>query len=324
MSQRFLAFAISLCLVAPATAVDFRIQPRIETGFMHYELEQKASVSPNLITSRSNIGSLSGFTISDVMPVVSGGFTFFVDRFFVDFSGSHAFNGSDRTMEMGDSVTRAGSFPFLTDTLLHNETNFDHDFDRTDASVSVGFQVTDHWTLFAGYKYTEADFTQELNGEIDAFTLPGLTNVPLVSGSFIADGAFSYTYDGPFVGTNYSWPIDYGWLRGNLTGNFAIAFLEGEAQQTVTNTFFSSNAGVSFPFDVSRVGLSIFDPKLRGDTVGLSFGLGWKGHTGWRDLTYSVNAAGYRYEFDSDTNARPDFNETMIRFNVGLAYTFDL
>ena len=63
---------------------------------------------------------------------------------------------------------------------------------------------------------------------------------------------------------------------------------------------------------------------LKGDAVAIALGLSWTGLTPVAGLTYSVGAYGYRYDFESDdSNDTPDFAETQIRFDVGIAYAFD-
>ncbi len=60
----------------------------------------------------------------------------------------------------------------------------------------------------------------------------------------------------------------------------------------------------------------------KGDALGLTLGLTWRGVTPVDGLNYSVGVSGYKYEFDADEKGTADIDEFAVLFKAGVAYAF--
>lgn len=299
---------VALLASGTAGAVELAYQPRLEAGFMYYEYEsQPASLvvfnNAGLVQSS---GSVSGFKFKDNMPFIGGGFTFFADRFFVDLSLQKAFSGDDSDNFQSFILNPSNTLLPVTASSIA----LDADFDRFEYAISAGYSVTDNWSVYVGYKNAESEFDIDRRGTIDLFQV-----VPVVA-NFSDDFEFDFEQDGPFIGTTYGWQINQGAVQGLLSANIAVAFLNGE----VTNQK-SKNAVFEVGGEIIPGGSFEFD-AFEGDTVGITFGVGWKGFTPVEGLTYSLGITGYQYDFDADERGVSDVKETQVNFRAGVAYTF--
>ena len=75
-------FAVSLFAPSTASALDFYVQPRINTGLMYYDFTQDAQFV--LDDQGRPESGLSETDVSDLMPVVGDGATLFVGKYFLD------------------------------------------------------------------------------------------------------------------------------------------------------------------------------------------------------------------------------------------------
>jgi hypothetical protein len=118
---------------APSTAfaVNFSVQPRINTGAMYYELDVEDT-----------------FEVDDTLPFVGGGATAFIDRFYVDLYAQGAFSGSDDLRPLQATVPPGENI----------------DWDRAEYSAAAGYSVTDRLSVFAGYRRSNMEFDL-LDGE---------------------------------------------------------------------------------------------------------------------------------------------------------------
>ena len=316
--------------------LEFGIQPRIEAGLMYYEYEQDAVASAQLANPTTGTPnttfSQSKLIFKDVLPVVGGGITFFIDRFFIDFSAQKAFSGDDNNSQSrATSEFDVSSPTFPTSFSEVRQTRFDADFDRTEYAISLGYSIPldekgrQQLAVFAGYKRAKTDFdnvkgTGRFNQGIAL--RPGSNN-ELVSGDVTSDADFDFDYDGPFVGLTYG--LDVRKFRGFLTFKFAAAFLDGEVDSNVNETFIFDN-----PDDPANRLVTESETKLNsdGDTLGLTFGIKWGGLIKrgliqqMDQLIYSINIDAYQYDFDADDSDDPDIKETAINFRFGLTYGF--
>jgi hypothetical protein len=308
-----------------AGALELGLQPRFSVGLLNYEYNQKAyaRTTPGrlVVGAAAFSATISELTIKDTLPIVRGGLTLFANRFFVDFDAQYAFNGNDNA-DLRDSafIAQEGNPAFGSDVLVQTDSAFDAEFERTEFAVAVGYQTTKQLVLYVGYKDADTKFEQNGRGEILIARAPGGPVLPFLSGPFTGKGRFEVSYDGPFVGANYTWGVKAGAVDGLLAGNIGLAFLKGNVSQSGIVSLRTLDGRVqSVDLDTLNQGTSIGD--LNGDTVGLSLGLTWRGFTPVQGLTYSVGLTGYRYDFNSDQ--APDFSESTLRFDVGLAYTRD-
>ncbi|HEX2244507.1 MAG TPA: hypothetical protein VHK27_14900 [Gammaproteobacteria bacterium] len=108
-----------------ASAQDFTIRPRINTGVMYYNLDVENSIDVN-----------------DTLPFIGGGVTTFIDRVYVDLYAQGAFSGSDDIQQI-----QGTNVPGVT-----------LDWDRAEYSASVGYSVMDNFSIFAGYRHSDTEF----------------------------------------------------------------------------------------------------------------------------------------------------------------------
>jgi hypothetical protein len=328
MKKKILFVLAAIILIVPqlVSAFEVTVQPRMKTGVMYYEYKQDAFQSPPRDAQGLFPNTSSDLEYKDWLPFVGGGVSFFFDRFFVDFSIQHAFNGSDSDKFRNSNFLTAGDF-IPTDTVLTTDTNQDADIKRTEGAISLGYRVTDNIALFAGWLKAKTKFDTDLKGDIDTFQTNNLVPIPFLSGTFKGDLDQKFKYDGPFVGANLSMPIQIGFLEGAVSGNASVAFLDGKVELDFRNVTITNQLGITTEFDLQGAaesqGRGSFS-DLNGDAVAIALGLSWTGLTPVEGLTYSVGAYGYRYDFDSDdSNDTPDYSETQIRFDLGIAYAFD-
>jgi hypothetical protein len=297
--------------------LELGIRPRLEGGLMYYEYEQDATLSITDVGSANFSAGASKFEFKDTLPVVLGGVTFFIGRFFIELNAQKAFTGSD-----SDSQSRSLSFSDLAGFSISElrDTRLDADFDRTEYAISVGYAINERIAIFAGYKRTKTEF-DNLKGSGNVKTrIVSSDLVPLpLEGSIESDGNFGFEYDGPSVGVTYGLDVNKDFFTGVLTFNFAAAFLNSEVELEEQGKVIYDD-GVEVPFEN--------DFLSSGKTLGITFGLKWQGLIK-QDLIkqddnigYSINVNAYQYNFDANDLNDPGIKETAINFRVGIGYAF--
>jgi len=313
-----IAALIAFIWLESASALDLSVQPRFKSGILYYEYDAESFQSAVQGSQGQFQNTRSKIKIQDWLPFVSGGATVFIDRMFVDFNVQHAFHGLD-SINFDNQVFLAENSSFPTDVISRTSNNMNAHFDRLEWAISVGFEVYDDLVLFAGYKQAKTDTSSNIQGGIMGFQATDMQPIPALTGSYTGKLDVEVEYDGPFVGASYNWRIQQGFLDGALAFNFAAAFLDGSVDYTFRDIDTNTASG-GLPIDAQTFSEQQA-PDSNGDSIGLSFGATWRGITPVSGLTYSMGVAGYRYEFDS--NNAPDFNETQVRIDFGLAYAFD-
>lgn len=333
ISAHLLTVSIALLLLTinPAKARNFSFQPRLETGVMQYEFESEA-VSRELLPAYN--ATISDFKFEDVMPFVSAGMTFFIDRLFLDISGQYAFDGDGRA-----TLDRSGFKVLSVDvenqsissvfTAMSSQSEVT--FDRTDIAVSLGYAVTDNFSLFFGYKKSTTDFFEKFNGiysinyHESADTDPD--DLYAYGGRMMGSASFTFEYSGPFIGCIQGFDFSRSrFIKGVLTANVALAFLEGKLESKSSAAYGTTNWAndqqiPEFSTPGGDTNLSSRTDNAKGETLGLKVGLTWRGDTPWEGLTYAVGLSGYRYEFKSEEHIS-DMNETATTVKIGLTYLF--
>ena len=93
----------------PANALNLRVQPRFKTGIQFYEFEQPEFRSQAQDLEGKYEIFQSSIKYTDWLPFVSGGTTFFIDRFFVDVDVQYLFDGqADSSFESTNFVKGGG------------------------------------------------------------------------------------------------------------------------------------------------------------------------------------------------------------------------
>ena len=304
-----------IVFVTPVNALDMRIQPRFKIGVQFYEFEQKV-----ITDGESQFTTILDNTkFSDWLPLINGGTTLFIDRFFLDFNALYSFDGNSETGFGGQTFVKGGGSDgnLLVDAVFQNAGRINADFERFELSVSAGFEVLDNLVLFGGYKYAETNFSGGITGKLDTFRVDDNSPLRLFSGDLIGGVNIDFDFKGPFVGVNYIWPIQQGFLNGGLSFNFATAFLKNNTKLDFSRLGVKTVLGNVQTLDISHNDERNFFIR-RGDATGYSFGIGWQGLTPVNNLTYMMGATGYLYQFDNS-----DTNETQVRLDFGLTYAFD-
>ena len=329
MKKKSLFVLATIILIVPqlVSAFEFTIQPRVKTGLMYYEYSQDALITPARDPEGLFPNTASDLEYNDWLPFVGGGLSVFFNRFFIDFSIQHAFNGDDSDSFRNSSFLTAGAF-IPNDSVLITDTDQDADIKRTEGAISLGYRITDNIALFAGWLKAETKFDTDLEGDISTIQTANRAPIPFLTGTYTGDLDQDFDYDGPFVGVNLTMPIQMGIFEGALSGNASLAFLDGEVDLDFKNIRITNQLGVTTEFDLQNAaesqGRGSFS-DLEGDAVAIALGVSWTGLTPVEGLTYSLGAYGYRYDFESDdSDDTADFSETQIRIDVGIAYAFDL
>lgn len=274
-----------------ARAFEINVHPRVTTGLIDYTVE----FEPSSVTQGVEI------TFADEMPFVGVGTTFFADRFYLDLYAQMSPEGKD---SFTTQVYRSPEPPLIPS---HYFINFDTSvkFDRNDYTISVGYSLTDNLSLYLGYRLGRSKL--EVDGRFSIYLVDdgSITGVP---GLVLFDeqvGSFDIDYEnhGPFIGSAFGWQFED---KGSLSFNIAIAFLQGETEQS--GDFISPISG---PANL--------DLETSGDSLGINLGVAWRGTINQR-LGYSFSIEGHYFDFEADNTERASFLETNYTTKIGLSY----
>jgi hypothetical protein len=274
----------------------FKFQPRINVGWLDYTLDLK---------STAGLADID-WNINDNMPVAEIGATLFIKKFYVDFLYQHTAKGYF-DISAGNFLP-AGPFyelPLDADVSIIGSGDFHH----RNYAITLGYQLLDNLSFYAGYKQNDTSFdlnSQTIFHMIDDGSLTGTPGFP-INQSLIGDFDIDYEANGPFIGGIYGFIIDD---KGVLSLNLAVAFLDGDIKQN--GEYINPRTGI---YD------DLFDMSSSGDSIGLSYGIGWRSNLTDR-LGYYLTAKGYNYDFEADNKDQPDFRERTYQFSIGLSYSF--
>lgn len=165
------------------------------------------------------------------------------------------------------------------------------DATRSDLDLTIGYQLTKQWSVFAGFKdgETRIDFT------------------PREAGAATSE---SYAQQGPYLGISYSWRFEN---AGNINVSLAYAYLDAVND-------FSANTDEPEEEDAEFDDLT---GRVTGDTSGFSYAASWTMPLS-SQLLYQTKFKINDYRQDITQNGRnfANINERLIRLSVGLAYVF--
>jgi len=313
--RRYVQSILFLFIFLPinGNALDFTIEPRLQTGVIDYQLEQK---SVSVINERTGeFATDHGFKLVSPLTFVGGGATLFANRFFVDLYFQKAFSGSDTALHSldlkvtessgGDLVTIEGNYPVIIDS----------DFEREEYSLSIGYALGARWVLYGGYREAKTSFSDALSVVTELTGSSGDLEIPFsVTGQ--GKRRTSFKQDGYFIGGVYALNVgDF----AVISLNAAVAFLDGKYDSRGSiDTDISANANGQQFADKQSINIGT---NYDGDTVGLSLGAAWKGRIGER-AGYTLGVDGYSYDFDAKQEFVASLSESMLRFSVGLSYQF--
>lgn len=248
--------------------VDF--QPRAYVGYADYELKsgifnidltypngsQKSVTGPATIDlSGRNKLQFSGLIWGVGGTVASG--QFFSDLYYQSTADITAYSGTEQIIDSS-----------------YNQNLSDVNAQHADWAISLGYRITDQWSVFAGYKYGKTEWDQTFRQN----ALPPDSSL-LANGS--VDGEFKQ--DGPFIGTAYSFVIG----PGALTFKAAYAYLDGTYTWNSPEVVYTSEGPVA----------DTLLWKLNGNSNAYSLGVSWT-QSLTDNLGVSVGANYHNYKFD--------------------------
>ncbi|MFZ4790517.1 MAG: hypothetical protein ACOYMW_06460 [Candidatus Competibacteraceae bacterium] len=188
---------------------------------------------------------------------------------------------------------------------------------NADWALSLGYRITDQWSVFAGYKRLSKNrvidllsgvagqnrleagpplnFSSKLMANFATVSKSGKTdwdqsmrvNVIPPTSMLVEEGKFAVNFDqdGPFVGTAYSFFMG----PGALTVKAAYAYLDGSYKSNFDSLIFG--AGGNYIPLVQQF-------EWDGTSNAFSFGVSWT-QSATNNLGYSVGANYHHYQFDS-------------------------
>jgi hypothetical protein len=293
-------WAVCLAILSAGTAgaaTDVGFQTRVTTGLEDYTLHYDQSYRVML-----------PFTISDSVPFIGMGTSFFYKNFYADLYYQHSADGNHSICE-GKYITPA-QYPWAG--LITNadvNINGNAEFYLRDFSVTAGYRITDNFSGYAGYKLSESIMDLDLHSSFQMVDDGSITGIPGFPMSVIYHGELGCTYrsKGPFVGGAYGIVLGD---KGMLSLNLSLAFLEGKIRQS------GNYANV-------QTGLNEIDYMLSssGDCIGISYGAAWQSSI-TEKVGYSFGVKGYKYDFESKDVERSDFQETVFSYHANVTYSF--
>lgn len=255
---------------------DISFQPRAYIGYSNYSLE---SGTGTFVTVAENALPVSesrklSFDLQGDSKIHSTGF---LGGLGATVATGHFFGDIYYQSTLSETV-----YPSQEQILPGNNINSlgNVDAQHSDWAVSLGYQINDQWSIFAGYKSGKTEWDQSFH-----------VNRPAPDSRVVQDGNFNLEFeqDGPFIGTSYSFLIG----PGALTIKAAYAYLDGTYTSDFNSVCRPPNGECSTaPTPV----LQQFN--LNGDSNAFSFGLSWT-QSLTSSLGLSIGANYQRYEFDT-------------------------
>lgn len=278
---------------------DVKFQPRAYAGYANYSLEAGDYILTNQNGEIQTGPWVFDFFNHDKLQfsgVLWGiGTTVAAGQFFGDLYYQSTLN------DVASSETEQQSPDFNT---RFGDVNAQH----SDWAISLGYMITDQWSVFAGYKSgnTEWDQVRQRN-----FLPPesGLAQSSKINGQF--------DQNGPFVGTSYSFLIG----PGALTFKAAYAYLDGNYEDSLL---------VGYPSPPQSIGY-----KLDGNSNAYSIGISWTQPLA-NNMGLSLGANYQRYKFEMSGGGSETINgvatgltvngvpmtEELLTITASLTYTF--
>ncbi len=167
------------------------------------------------------------------------------------------------------------------------------DASRTDLDLTVGYRLTDRWSVYLGYKDSETDIDFRLRDD-----------------DLRRDEV--YRKDGYFFGTTYTLPLNN---AGNLSFNLGYVDLD-------TDNTFLADVEDDDEEDNEPLEFDDLSGDQKGDADGLSYGISWTIPVNDQLLfntTFKVNNYDEEIRFNGQTF---DADQTLRFFNVGVLYLF--
>ncbi len=252
---------------------DVTFQPRAYAGYADYNLKSgsvtftQGGSAPQTGTLSLDLRSHHEISFSGLIWGVGG--TVASGRFFGDIY--YQATPNETAYSATQTQNSEGGFTF--------ERSFgDVEAKHADWALSLGYLITDQWSVFAGYKAGKTDWDQS------AFF--SVIEEPSLYQNATLDGQF--TQDGPFLGTSYSFPIG----PGALTLKAAYAYLDGTFKWNYDSTIYGLPSG-------DRRATRYY--KLNGNSNAYSLGISWTQALS-ESLGFSIGVNYHNYDFNLSKN----------------------
>ena len=189
----------------------------------------------------------------------------------------------------------------LADSLSSADVSEEEDLgeaSRYDRDISLGYQLTSNWGLFAGYKTGKTTIDYQSREDLDA-------------GGPAPVREESYKHEGPFVGVSHARKFE---RAGRLTLSLAYADLDA------SNSFVSD---VDADDDEDKPEFDDLTGTVRGDSTGLSLGIRWSIPVAGNLLYYvSYRLNDYEQDLVIDGNRYDNIDEKITYLTTGLFVVF--
>ncbi|MCP4431671.1 MAG: hypothetical protein GY806_11885 [Gammaproteobacteria bacterium] len=171
---------------------------------------------------------------------------------------------------------------------------------RYDRDLSLGYQVTASWGIFAGYKTGETEIDYLTREELDE----GVT-------AFSRND--SYLQKGPFIGVSYSKKFS---RAGKL--NLSLAYAELNASNT-----FDADVETDGDDEDDELEFDDLSGTVKGNSTGLSYGIRWSIAVSGNLLYYlSYKVNDYKQDVTFNGNRFNNIDETLDYFTTGIVYVY--
>ena len=187
----------------------------------------------------------------------------------------------------------------LADSLANADVSEEEDVgsaSRYDRDLSVGYQMTSSWGVFAGYKTGETKIDFYNREELDDGTATVREE--------------SYLQKGPFVGVSYSKKFS---SAGKLS--FSLAYADLNAINTFTRDV-DIDPGEDPEFDD-------LEGTVKGKVKGLSYGVRWSIPVSGNLLYYAnFKVNDYKQDITFNNIQYNDIDQTITYFTTGIVYVY--
>lgn len=205
----------------------------------------------------------------------------------------------------------------IDNQISFNENLGDVDAQHSDWAISLGYAITDQWSVFAGYKSGNTEWDQTSQRDYP----PSHSNLWTITRKF--NGKFYQ--DGPFVGTSYSFLIG----PGVLTFKAAYAYLDGTQETNEENVYIyrdppeSRTAQWKLDGNSNAYSLGVLWTQSLADNLGLSLGANYHNYS--FDMSGTASTAtlqNYPGSLSSIQISGANLTESLFTFTAALVYRF--
>lgn len=287
-SVGLVAWVALLGLTTVATnvqAAEWQWIPRADIGLSSFEFNQSASFG---VDQGSIQAPISERRFRDTLSFLTVGLSTSKENLYLDVYYRSTDSGSDSTQFNTVAITSSSPNQASIDAVGRTE---NIEWDRTEYALTLGYFVSKHFSVFAGYRNTKTEFDSS-----------GVSENLATNFSLNYTDQLTYEFTGPYLGANHTWQVAASEsITGVLSAKVSATLVDGEVTE-------------KFTFESLETERSL----RKGETLGLNFGVTWSAVLSDR-LNYSLSVDTYQYAFNADRANDADFGESVTRYSVGLS-----